>query len=740
MSLLRELKRRNVIRVSVAYAVTAWLLVQVVDLVLDNIGAPDWVMQTLLLILTVGFPIAVVFSWAFEITPEGLKRESEVERSESITRITGRRLDFIIFSLLALTAVYFFWESRFHQAPPVVVETGVEMPAQVASAGEEEPPSIAVLPFVNLSSDAEQEFFSDGISEELLNVLAQIPELRVAARTSSFQFKGDNRDISEIARLLKVNHVLEGSVRKSGKRLRITAQLIEASNGYHLWSETYDRELEDVFAIQDEISAAIGEALKKMLSVGEGAAESPAPRVAETANTAAYEAYLQGRYLINQRGNRPITQAVGELERAVRLDPDYAPAHAQLAIAYALLSYDNYGDLTPSEVVQLAQPHIDRAFELTSTSAEVWGAKCLLALGAGQFRAAIDYGQRALALNPAYVDAMNWTQIAVSYLGDYKLSYDLLHKMLEIDPLSFIGRANYVSGELAFTDPQEAHRVAEDLLKVNPAQGYLAHSTTSYAQAEMAQSVKWALLAYRANPLDDNRNLGLLFSLLLLDLPAEAARLFPTAYFYAATTPPQFKQNLEALTKAVEANPTSIFLNIIFARSYLYTGQYAAAQAIYAELKANYPDYKGVIPGSVTATVEYAWLLRAAGQVGDADALLSLVESDLANQIDTPASLRPQFAEEQVLVAIHRKRLDAALQGLQALVPPYSWLDYELQGPLFEPVYDTPEFTAFLERYEAWFAIQKRDVIAMLCRDNPIPDAWQPLPSTCESLTLAVRP
>jgi TolB-like protein len=209
---------------------------------------------------------------------------------------------------------------------------------EAAAAGRDK--SIAVLPFVNLSSDPEQEYFSDGISEELLNVLAQIPSLRVAARTSSFQFKGDNRDIGEIAELLKVEHVLEGSVRKAGSRLRITAQLIEARNGYHLWSDTYDRELEDVFAIQDEISNAIADALRTQLGLADMA--SPAASRA-TANTSAYEAFLKGRALINQRGNAAITEAVEELERSIRLDPNYAPARAQLAIGIALLANTNPG-------------------------------------------------------------------------------------------------------------------------------------------------------------------------------------------------------------------------------------------------------------------------------------------------------------------------------------------------------------------------------------------------------------
>lgn len=345
-----ELHRRNVVRVGIPYTVVAWLLLQVADVVMENIGAPDWVMQALLFLLLLGLLPALIFAWVFELTPEGIKRESEIAEGVSVVHQTRRKLDTLIIVTLVVAVAYLFWEGRLRE-PGADASLASSSQSQQGKAGEEQltgmdalrqqteaaaralesgsssadsdgKTSIAVLPFVNLSSDPEQEYFSDGISEELLNVLAQIPELRVAARTSSFQFKGDNRDIGEIAQLLKVGHVLEGSVRKAGTRLRITAQLIEAEDGFHLWSETYDRELEDVFAIQDDISQAIAAALTAELSLGDGM--SPGASKA-TANTAAYEAFLKGRALVNQRGNQAITAGVRELERAVRRTPTTRP-------------------------------------------------------------------------------------------------------------------------------------------------------------------------------------------------------------------------------------------------------------------------------------------------------------------------------------------------------------------------------------------------------------------------------
>ena len=260
MSLFEELKRRNVIRVGIAYTVTAWLLLQVTDIVLDNTAAPSWVMHLIMVLLLIGLPLALLFAWVFEMTPEGLKKEKDVDRTQSITRTTGRRLDIAIIAVLAVGLGYLAWDKFLAPEGGTASEKGSEpfsTSATIENPGASDgkraltpfPPSaspvnappeksIAVLPFVNMSNDPDQEFFSDGISEELLNVLAQYPGVRVAARTSSFQFKGKNLDIGEIARLLKVRNVLEGSVRKSGTKLRITAQLIQADTGYHLWSET----------------------------------------------------------------------------------------------------------------------------------------------------------------------------------------------------------------------------------------------------------------------------------------------------------------------------------------------------------------------------------------------------------------------------------------------------------------------------------------------------------------------
>jgi len=332
LQLLQELQSRNVFRVAIGYIVSSWLLVQVADLVLGNIGSPDWVMQTIMLVLALGFPVVVFFSWAYEVTPEGIKRESEIDRSQSITHVTGRKLDRAIVAVLIIALAYFAYDKFVldSQRDAELVEgirQAVTEQVMVETKVTTEPDnSIAVLPFVNMSDDTGNEYFSDGLSEELLNLLARIPELKVAARTSSFSFKDKDLEVTEIASRLKVAHVLEGSVRKQGNQLRITAQLIQADNGYHLWSETYDRQLDNVFQIQEDIAIAVVDALRITL-LGE------VPKIRKT-DPEAYQLFLEGQYLKRRISKDSLDQAIEAFKQVVEIDPAYVPAWAELADTY----------------------------------------------------------------------------------------------------------------------------------------------------------------------------------------------------------------------------------------------------------------------------------------------------------------------------------------------------------------------------------------------------------------------
>jgi TolB-like protein len=426
-----ELKRRNVFRVAVAYLVTAWLLLQVADIVLLNIEAPGWVIQAFMLALGIGLPLALIFAWAYELTPEGIKREKDVDRSESIARQTGRKLDFAIIGVLA-AAVIVLLIDRFRGA-----DEPLPARAEAATAAVEDSvppaPSIAVLPFVNMSSDPEQEYFSDGISEEILNALARVKELKVAGRTSSFAFKGQNQDLRQIGETLGVEHILEGSVRKSGATVRITAQLIQVDDGFHLWSATYDRELINVFAIQDEIATAILEQLKAHLV---GLETAPLPAVAQRTDADVYDQYLLARQRLYERKRLSIESAAELLDKAIAKDPAYAPAYAQRGIAALLLSERNYGDMTLAEAGSQGRLYLDKALALDPGLAEAWAGLGLLHVNRpGGYREGIAALEKALAINPSLIDASNWLQVAFAESGENRRALAILEDMLERDPL-----------------------------------------------------------------------------------------------------------------------------------------------------------------------------------------------------------------------------------------------------------------------------------------------------------------
>jgi TolB-like protein/Flp pilus assembly protein TadD len=449
MSFFEELKRRNVVRVGVAYIVAAWVLLQVADLVLDAIHAPDWVLQALLALTLLGFIAALIVAWAYELTPEGIKREKDVPREASVTHQTADKLNKITIGLV-IAAIVVVAVDRLVPEGAEKAEKGSEPFSQVSDNqlvdGEVEKraltpdpstpdpsslpeKSVAVLPFVNMSSDPEQEFFSDGISEEILNVLTRIPNLKVAARTSSFQFKGQTMDVAEIARQLKVNHILEGSVRKAGNQLRITAQLIEADTGYHLWSDTYDRELKDVFAIQDEIANAIAGELRARLS-GE------ALSVAAPVNLDAYDLYLKGRGLVALRGSVPLLQGVEALKAALEIDPNYAPALATLAKAYAVLPYFS-NQLRVAESREQARTWADRALAIDPNHVEALAVKAIVVNESDlDPEAALKLLHKAVKSNPGSVAANNFLGDVYLRIGDLEQAMVYESRAAELDPLA----------------------------------------------------------------------------------------------------------------------------------------------------------------------------------------------------------------------------------------------------------------------------------------------------------------
>ena len=320
MSLVAELKRRSVFRVAGVYLVVGWLLTEVLTTILPTLGAPAWAARAVILIFAFGFIPAVIFSWFYELTPDGIKRDHEVDHDEAQTGATGKRLNYItVAGVIALIVFVGLFSAR---------QTGDDIaPVQVAASDA----SVAVLPFVNMSNDKDNEYFSDGLTETLLHMLAQIPDLKVAARTSSFAFRGQNKSIQEIAAALDVAHVLEGSVQRVGDRVRITAQLIRASDGFHVWSSNFDRTLDDIFGIQDEIAEKVGYALSESLLGAKGGGQLAG---VATTDPDAYDLYLQARKERATNSYGGLEAAEDLLKGALLIDPDFLDAKTELATGY----------------------------------------------------------------------------------------------------------------------------------------------------------------------------------------------------------------------------------------------------------------------------------------------------------------------------------------------------------------------------------------------------------------------
>jgi TolB-like protein/Flp pilus assembly protein TadD len=344
MSFIDELKRRNVFRVGIAYVVTGWLLLQAADIVFDNVPAPDWVMQAIMVALLIGLPIALIIAWAFEMTPEGLKKEKDVDRTQSITHTTGRKLDRIIIAFLVIAVLLLLTDRMFFNRTAPVQVAPLNSESTVAEVDES--PSVAVLPFLNLSGNQENEYFSDGLTETLLHMLAQLPDLRVAARTSAFAFKGQNKDVREVASTLGVAHILEGSVQRSGDQVRVTAQLIRADDGFHVWSQNYDRTLDNIFAIQDEIAGDVASALGASLLPGQtGSMQGVA-----TTSTDAYDNYLRALEKNADFSYASLGEAESLLKNAIAADPDFFEAKVALARNYRLQASTGLIELEPALV------------------------------------------------------------------------------------------------------------------------------------------------------------------------------------------------------------------------------------------------------------------------------------------------------------------------------------------------------------------------------------------------------
>jgi TolB-like protein/Flp pilus assembly protein TadD len=718
-SFWRELRRRNVFKVAMVYLIASWLLIQIAETTFPALQLPDWTVTFVVVVLAILFPIAVIFAWAFELTPEGLKRTGQVDPSESITGQTGQRMNHLIIGALVLAVVV------------LVMTHGGFGPDQDDAVDDAATTSIAVLPFVNMSDDKGNEFFSDGLSEELLNVLAQVDGLRVAARTSSFSFKGSNEDLRDVASQLGVEHVLEGSVRKSGNRIRATAQLIKADDGFHLWSETFDYEVDDIFKIQDEIALAVVDALKVNL-LGE---ERERLTRRSTTSVEAHNLYLRGRQFLHLRTQESLQQARTLFQRAVQMDPGYALAYSGLSDSIQLLS-SNHALISIRDADAESRPLLTRAVALDPESAEVWASTGLMEMHVRNTDAAAEALERAIELNPSYAAGYLWYASLRSSppYNDDEGALEIYRKVLTIDPLSRVAQQNVGATLLQLGRIDEAEAEFRRGLTLDP-----DYSPPYVALANIAQNFRyrlddahrWYLKAYDLEPMDLQNSINLPVLYRTLGMVEEYDEWTTRLYREAPTHPiaaviPTWRAMVELDFEAAEreierARAEGHAFHPILLQMECSVLQYGGrAEEMLPTLRKENPELFASPPvvSDFNSNGLEVCALDGLLQVGETDAAAALAAemerygreeiSQDANSELYLARLDLTRGQAESAVEHLRKAVDAGWVGS------FAWALSIRQDPLWAPIVDRPEVAAIADRLEAELAIQREAVVTQL--------------------------
>jgi TolB-like protein len=461
VNIFTELKRRNVIRMAGLYLVGAWLLIQVASTMLPAFNLPSWVLRSLIIILAIAFTPALIFSWVFELTPQGLKRDDEVPLEQSIAPQTARRMDRLIIVVLMLALGYFCFD-KFILTPrreAAMMATTIP-PNEQRTKGDSK--SVAVLAFANLSEEKGNESFADSVSEELLNVLGKVPGLKVTARTSAFHFKGKDTPVPEIAKQLGVAYVVEGSVRRSGEKVRIAAQLIKAADGFQVWSDDFNRDLKDIFAVQEEIAGLIAKNLE--LKLGFQSNRTPP-------NPEAYQLYLEAVRLWGMRNEASLDRAEQLLRRAIALQPDFARADAAMGFVLSVRSAELGNDPTAGEGRALNEQALqwaERALALDPDLAEGYAAKGNVLENLGRWTECKEAYRRSIELDPNFATAHQWYARNLSEEGYIDEAMVEMKRAVELDPLAPRILDNYAGYLIWLGKYPEALEILNQVLAIQP--------------------------------------------------------------------------------------------------------------------------------------------------------------------------------------------------------------------------------------------------------------------------------
>jgi TolB-like protein/tetratricopeptide (TPR) repeat protein len=492
MSLIAELKRRNVFRVGVAYAIVAWLLIEVASVIFPGLHLPDWTLTFLIIVILAGFPLALIIAWAFELTPEGIKRESAVSPDESTTRTKGRKLDFAIIGLLAIAVVYFAIDKFVLEQAEVTAES---VPATESLEREKSIRSLAVLPLENLSGDPEQEYFADAMTDVLIGELANIGALSVTSRTSVMQYKGTRRPLTEIARELGVQAILEGTIFRDTGRVRVTVQLIDGQNDRHIWSSRFERDLRDVFAMQGEVARSVADKIRQQVTAEEEERLSRPRPVASDA----LEAYAKGVYHLNTPTASGAMRAIDYFEQAIQQAPDFAQAYARLAQAY-LLAGPRLEGLPNHEAIPKMRAATLSALALDDLLGSAHTALGFVFLLEWEWERAREALQRGSELTPSDPWNLQGRSLLLSMAGHHEEAIALMRRAIALDPGDLNWRGYLVTRLVVARRYPEALEEARALQEMKPDSGPIDAAWTIYtASGQKEEAARSFLASVRAS-------------------------------------------------------------------------------------------------------------------------------------------------------------------------------------------------------------------------------------------------
>lgn len=689
MSFFEELRRRKVLRVGGLYLVGAWLILQIADVIIPALFLPVWTVTLILYVLILAFPLVLVLAWHFDFTADGLKQDA-TDKSRGLRGPKSGLAFSLVFAIVGGAGAFLYsYLSDTADRQPINVD-----PLQA---------SVAVLPFVNLSDDPGQQYFSDGISEELINALARLPGLRVAARTSSFQFAGSHSgvEVTDIARQLGVASLVEGSVRRAGDTVRVTARLVNADDGFQMWSESFDRNIVDIFAIQDEIAAAIAAALQVQLTPG----STTEPVVPRAASIDAYNLYLLGRYHFEKRTDFELGQAQLYFEDAIERDPLYAPAYNGLIDSLLLQSDFAYGVKPAEQQIATALPLVERSLQLNPMLAETHASLGFLRMFENDLLASEAALIRAIELNPNLSRAHLWLYVTYGRAAQPQKAFETLQRTFSLDPLSPIVNANMAAEWWIRNRAPEALQAAKRVMQVDPdgPLGFRRTGRIKWTSGDLAEAVSWYRQSLDVAPQDPNSELELGSLLVDLGIYDEAERLLVDRRYIVYLAQGRVEEALALARSLLQQRPEDLRTIVITAHAEARAGNYDRVRLLLEPLVEGAETGEGSLffPSGIhhwdpqIAALDLAVALMETGDTDAGIELLAQVKNYFAF-LKSEGLEHPMLQYQEARILALEGKQDEALEVLRQVIGG-GWRFWYLDGdPALNSLQNTREFRSIV--------------------------------------------